>query len=245
MYREFMSCLVTELTLSIYRCSGLHRDVTEQSLHNQLKEWYMGESAITETAVDGYVVDVVKDGLLIEVQTGNFSAIKDKLKTLLKSHRVRLVHPVSRIKWIIRLDAKGDQVSRRKSPKRGRVEEVFYELVYIPDICKTPGFELEVLLVDAEEYLIDDGKGSWRRRRWSIHDRRLVEVVERFIFRDRKDYLGVLPEGLPHEFTARQLSKASRIGIGLAQKMVYCLQRMKVLDVSGKKGRSNLYIIKG
>jgi hypothetical protein len=217
--------------------------VTEQSLHNQLKEWYTGEGAEVEATVDGYVVDVVRDGLLIEVQTGNFSAIKDKLRALLGSHRVRLVHPVPRIKWIIRLDGDGAPVSRRRSPKRGRVEEVFCELVYIPEICETPGFELEVVLVDAEEYLIDDGRGSWRRRRWSIHDRKLVDVVERRIFRCPKDYLDLLPEGLPQEFTARQLAKASRLRIRLAQKMVYCLRRMNVLEVSGREGRSNFYRI--
>jgi hypothetical protein len=215
--------------------------VTEQSLHNQLKEWYTREGAEAEATVDGYVVDVVRDGLLIEVQTGNFSAIKDKLRALLGSHRVRLVHPVPRVKWIVRLDGEGAQVSRRKSPKRGRVEEVFYELVYIPEICGSEGFELEVALVDAEEYLIDDGRGSWRRRGWSIHDRRLVDVVERRIFSSPMDFIDLLPEGLPPEFTARQLAKAARLRIRLAQKMVYCLRRMKVIEVSGRKGRANLY----
>ena len=215
--------------------------MTEQSLHNQLKEWYTREGAEAEATVDGYVVDVVRDGLLIEVQTGNFSAIKDKLRALLGSHRVRLVHPVPRVKWIVRLDGEGAQVSRRKSPKRGRVEEVFYELVYIPEFCGSEGFELEVALVDAEEYLIDDGRGSWRRRGWSIHDRRLVEVVERRIFSSPMDFIDLLPEGLPPEFTARQLAKAADLRIRLAQKMVYCLRRMKVLEVSGRAGRSNLY----
>jgi hypothetical protein len=217
--------------------------VTEQSLHNQLKEWYTGEGAAVEATVDGYVVDVVKDGLLIEVQTGNFSAIRDKLRALLGSHRVRLVHPVPRVKWIIRLDGEGAQVSRRRSPKRGRVEEVFYELVYIPDICETPGFELEVVMVDAEEYLIDDGMGSWRRRRWSIHDRKLIEVHESRLFREPRDYVSLLPESLPVEFTARQLAEASGLRIRLAQKMVYALRRMGVLVVDGKDGRSNLYSV--
>ena len=215
--------------------------MTEQSLHNQLKEWYTGEGAAVEAPVDGYVVDVVRDGLLIEVQTGNFSAIKDKLRDLLGKHRVRLVHPVPRIKWIIRLDGDGAPISRRRSPKRGRVEEVFSELVYIPEICETSGFELEVVLVDAEEYLIDDGRGSWRRRRWSIYDRKLVDVVESHVFKCPKDYLDLLPEGLPQDFTARQLAKTSRLRIRLAQKMVYCLRRMKVLEVRGRKGRANLY----
>jgi hypothetical protein len=214
--------------------------VTEQSLHNQLKAWYAGGGE-EEATVDGYVVDVVRDGLLIEVQTGNFSAIKDKLRDLVEDHRVRLVHPVPRVKHIVRLDGDGAQVSRRRSPKRGRVEDVFYELVYIPEICASEGFELEVALVDAEEYLIDDRRGSWRRRGWSVHDRRLVEVVERRVFTGTRDYIDLLPEGLPPEFTARQLAKAAGLRVRLAQKMVYCLRRMKVVEVCGKKGKANLY----
>jgi len=205
--------------------------VTEQSLHSQLKEWYTGEGAEAEATVDGYVVDVVRDGLLIEVQTGNFSAIKDKLRDLLGGHRVR----------IVRLDGDGAEVSRRRSPKRGRYEDVFYELVYISEMCGLEGFELEVVLVDAEEYLIDDGRGSWRRRGWSIHDRRLVEVVERRLFRGPRDFIELLPEALPPLFTARQLAKATGLRIRLAQRMVYCLRRMKAIEVCGKKGRSNLY----
>ncbi len=215
--------------------------MTEQSLHNQLKEWYTGDGAEAEATVDGYVVDVVRDGLLIEVQTGNFSAIRDKLRDLLENHRVRLVHPVPRVKHIIRLDGDGAEVSRRRSPKRGRFEDVFYELVYIPEMCVSEGFELEVALVDAEEYLIDDGRGSWRRRGWSVHDRRLIEVVECRVFRDPRDFIDLLPEDLPPEFTARQLAKASGLRMRLAQKMVYCLRRMKVVEVSGGKGRANLY----
>lgn len=217
--------------------------MTEQSLHNQLKECYTGEGAAVESTVEGYVVDVVRDGLLIEVQTGNFSAIKEKLRALLGSHRVRLVHPVPRVKWIIRLDGDGAPVSRRRSPKRGRVEEVFSELVYIPEICRTAGFELEVVLVDAEEYLIDDGRGSWRRRRWSIHDRKLIEVHESRLFREPRDYASLLPGSLPVEFTARQLAEASGLRIRLAQRMVYALRRMGVLVVDGKDGRSNLYSV--
>ncbi len=215
--------------------------MTEQSLHNQLKSWYAGEGAEEEATVDGYVVDVVRDGLLIEVQTGNFSAIRDKLWDLVGGHRVRLVYPVPRVKHIIRLDGDGAQVSRRRSPKRGRVEDVFYELVYIPEICASEGFELEVALVDAEEYLIDDGKGSWRRRGWSVHDRRLVEVVERRNFTGPRDFIDLLPEDLPPEFTARQLAKAAGLRVRLAQKMVYCLRRMKVVEVCGRRGRANLY----
>jgi hypothetical protein len=220
---------------------GVALGVTEQSLHNQLKDLYAGEGDMVEAAVDGYIVDVVKGDVLVEVQTGNFGSIRQKLIDLLGSHRVRLVYPVPQNKWIIRLDAHGGQVSRRRSPKRGRVEEVFYELVYTPELATLEGFELEVVMVDAEELWVDDGRGSWRRRRWSIADRRLLAVRERRLFRDPRDYLGLLPASLRGGFTARELAGESKLSSGLAQKMVYSLRKMGLLEPAGRRGRSNLY----
>lgn len=188
-----------------------------------------------------YIVDIVRDDLLIEIQTRNFSSIREKLYQLIEEHRVRLVHPVPHQKWIIRLNSDGSTVSRRRSPKKGRVEEIFNQLVYMPDLCVAENAEVEVLLVNMEEYLIDDGKGSWRRRRWSIHDRKLLSVEHSDRFGDPSDFNNFLPKELPTEFTVRQLAKQSNLPIRIAQRMAYCLRHMDVIEINGKKGRANLY----
>jgi len=224
---------------------GVAMGVTEQSLHNQLKDHYAEEGDRVEATVDGYIVDVVKDDVLVEVQTGNFGSIRQKLLDLLRSHRVRLVHPVPLNKWIIRVGPGGEQLSRRRSPKRGRVEEVFYEMVYTPELANVHGFELEVALVDAEELWTDDGRGSWRRRRWSISDRRLLSVKERHLFTCPGDYLRLLPEQLHGDFTARDLAREAKLSNSLAQKMVYTMRKMGLLEAAGKRGRSNLYRVTG
>ena len=51
--------------------------------------------------IDNFVIDIVRDDLLIEIQTRNLSAIKKKLTKLLLANRVRLVYPIARIKWIL------------------------------------------------------------------------------------------------------------------------------------------------
>jgi len=215
--------------------------MTEHSLHNQLKNWYAREGDQVEARFGDYIVDIVRDDLLIEIQTRNFSSIKQKLYQLIKEHRVRLVHPIQHQKWIIRLNSDGSVVSRRRSPKRGRVEEIFSQLVYMPDFCVSENAEVEVLLVNMEEYLIDDGKGSWRRRRWSIHDRKLISVEHSMKFKDPSEFINILPRELPPEFTVRQLAKQSKLPIRLAQRMAYCLRHMDVIEINGKKGRANLY----
>jgi len=214
----------------------------EQSLHDSVKLWYSREGDEIEKEVDGYVVDVVRGDLLIEVQTTNFSAIRDKLRVLVRSYPVRLVHPISERKWIVRVDDDGETVlSRRRSPKKGRVEDLFYELVYIPTLLTEENLSLEVLLVHSEDVLIDNGRGSWRRRRWSIHDRRLLEVVEKVAFNGPEDLLDLIPGDLPERFTSRELARALSLRPATAQKMAYCLRKMGVLHKAGRRGRALLY----
>ena len=216
----------------------------ETSLHEAVKRWYAQPGDRLEAWVDGYLIDIVRDDQLIEIQTGNFSAIKAKLENLVRRHPVRLVHPIAQTKWIVRLDARGGRVSRRRSPKKGRVEDLFLELVYIPHLMEKANFSLEALMVHSEEELIDDGRGSWKRRRWSVHDRRLLDVVERTTFSAPADFKKLLPEALPEEFKTRELAELLGLKVNIAQKMTYSLRQMDVIETIGKRGRANIYSIK-
>ncbi len=214
----------------------------EKSLHEAIKRWYARPNDGQEVEIDKYVVDIVRDDLLIEIQTHNFSAIKTKLEALLNHHAVKLVYPIAKKKWIIRVDRNGETVlSKRKSPKKGRVENLFSEMVYIPDILKHPDFSIEVLFVHLEEILINDGRGSWRRRGWSIHDSRLVEVVSSVTFSTPSDFNTLLPSALPTVFTSSDLAKASRLRLTDSRRMVYCLRHLGTIRVVGKRGRTILY----
>lgn len=210
----------------------------EQSLHAQLKAWLARPGDLTEQVVDGYHIDILRPDLLIEIQTGNFSALKRKLPALLDEHRVLLVHPIPEHKWILRQNRRGRPLSRRKSPKRGRLEHLFDELVSIPQAAAHPNFRFLALLTDQEEIWKDDGKGSWRRGKWSIADRRLVDVKASQEFDTPADFLAFLPEELPRPFSNRQLADSSRFNIHLSRKITYCLRHMGALEVAGKQGNA-------
>jgi hypothetical protein len=66
----------------------------ERPLHASLKRWYARPGDLTEVAVDGFVIDLVRRDLLIEVQTRGFSSVRHKVAALLdRGHHVRIVHP--------------------------------------------------------------------------------------------------------------------------------------------------------
>ena len=217
----------------------------ENSLHAALKAWYARPEDQLETMVDGYVIDLVRGDLLVEVQTGNFSAIKRKISELLENHPVRLVYPIPYEKWIVRVAADGSTVlGRRKSPKRGRIEEVFRELVRFPHLTLNANFTLEVLLVRKEVVWWDNGRGSWRRKGWSIADQRLVEVISRRLFTGPVDFRVLIPQDLNQFFTVHDLARASKLPSNLAGKMAYCLRQMGIIEIIGKRGRGIAYQVR-
>jgi len=61
--------------------------MTEYSLHSEIKTWYSISKDDREIKVkDGFIIDVIRDNLFIEIQTKNFSAIKKKLNKLIKGY---------------------------------------------------------------------------------------------------------------------------------------------------------------
>ncbi|UCG87890.1 MAG: arylsulfatase [Gemmatimonadota bacterium] len=76
--------------------------LNEKSVHASSKEWYAQPEDQFEVAVDGFVIDIVRDDLLLEIQIGNLASIKSKLTSLARSHRIRLIYPVALGKNIMR-----------------------------------------------------------------------------------------------------------------------------------------------
>ena len=215
--------------------------LNEKPLHASLKQWYARPGDRFEVPVDGFVIDIVRDDLLIEIQTGNFSAIKSKLNNLAHRHRVRLIYPIVQEKWIVRsATGKGGRSVRRKSPKRGRMEDLFWELVSIPQLLSNPNFSLEVLMIRQEEVRRYETKRRWRRRGWLIEGRRLLEVLEQRSFGQSADWMRFLPAGL-ESFTTIDLATRMNTRRDLAQKMAYCLREARMIELIGKRGRANLY----
>lgn len=218
----------------------------EKPLHAALKRWYARPGDQVESPVAGFVIDLVRDELLIEIQTRGFSSMKRKLVALLEEgHRVRIVHPIAVQKWIVKLDDNGDVLSRRRSPKRGGVVDVFSELVSFPDLVTHPGLEIEVVLTHEEEYRRYDATRAWRRRGWVIEERRLIGVVDATTIQSPDDLAALLPGDLPDPFTTAHLASALRRPRRAAQQMAYCLRHTGAVSITGKDGNAILYSVAG
>ncbi len=221
--------------------------LNEQPLHAALKAWYTRPGDQIEVPLSGYVIDIVRQGhddatpLLIEIQTANFTAIKRKLARLVTDYRVRLVHPIPHEKWIVRQDANGAILGRRRSPRRGAVMDVFGELVRIPHLLPHPNFSLEVLLIREDEIRRYDGRRGWRRKGWVIHERCLIDVIEQHTFVTPAEWGALLPDDLPDPFTTADLARSIQRPRRLAQQVAYTLRAIDAIQAAGKRGNAILY----
>ncbi len=216
----------------------------ESSLHKQLKTLYADDHAHLEHKLGQYRIDVACDGELIEIQHGSLAAIRDKVQDLTAHHRVLVVKPIIVRKQLIKLEAKhGGVVSRRLSPKKGDLLDLFDDLVYFTRVFPHQNLTLEAPLIDIEEWRYP-GHGRRRFRRKDDHivaDQKLVRLHATHRFRTASDLLRLIPGSLEEPFHTGQLAEAMSIARSKAQQIAYCLRKTAALRECGKVVNARLY----
>jgi len=213
----------------------------EGPLHRELKTMLAGPGDQFEVRVDGYVIDLVRaDGELVEVQTGSFSPLRAKLDALLDRHRIRIVHPVPARRRIVRVDEHGEVLSERPSPKKPGAATIFEGLVSFPTLLSHPNLVIEVLLC-REDHVRKPAPVRGRRYLRDPGERRLTEVLERVELTGPADAAALIPS-FDAPFTTRELAKAMRVPLPLAQKTAACLRALDVLEPAGMRGRAPLHL---
>lgn len=216
----------------------------ETSLHRQLKTFYADSSARFEVPVDQYRIDVVNGDELVEIQHGSLAAIRHKVSKLLQRHSVRVVKPIVVVKRLVKRRRRcGPVHDRRKSPKAGKLLDLFDELIYFTKVFPHVRLILDVPLIEIEEWRYPgSGRRRWRRAgAFVVEDQKLLAVREIHSFRSADDLLKLLPRGLPIPFHTGQLADALNVPRCLAQRIAYCLRHAGGLRQVGKRGNSQLY----
>ncbi|MCA9064818.1 MAG: hypothetical protein KDA96_17220 [Planctomycetaceae bacterium] len=219
------------------------------SLHQQLKAHYIDDEQQHEVVVDGYRIDAVDEqGRLIEIQCATLSSIRDKIRTLLKSHDVIVAKPLAARKRIsTKKRRNGKIVSSRYSPTRQKLSWLFLELVHFMTVFPHPRLRLDILMTEQEEIRVPPtSRSSWRKK-YSVQDRLLTELQEQICLSTPTDLWNALrlDERLlshhPDGFTTAELAECADMPRWLAQKAAYCFRAMGMLNPAGKQGNSVVY----
>jgi len=214
----------------------------ESSLHRALKFRYSGSDGSVETPAGSFICDALtSEGEVIEVQTGSFAPLKEKLRFFAKTGKVRIIHPIVIQKYIELYDSGGALIHKRKSPKKGNAWDLFKALIYAPELVALKNLSIELAIMDIVEKRINDGKGSWRRKGVSISDRDLDTWHHSIVLSKRGDYYQFVPFKKSELFTVRDLSKKAKINAAVASKTIYVLAKMALVEKTGKQGNAVIY----
>ena len=212
-------------------------------LHHQLQEIYADDSGECEVTVGASRVDVLRDGVVYEIQTNGLYQIRRKIACLLDDWPVVIVHPVARKTVFVYCE--GDpptEARRRTGPRTGSVLDAFAETVSVAKLLAHPNLSLELPLIDVEDIrrrTTDEEKERIRKRRkrrrnslpdWTTINRRLITVHEVIRLDIPADGVQLLPNELPDEFTSRILGDAIRLSAWRARQVSYTLRHMGSIE---------------
>jgi hypothetical protein len=141
---------------------------------------------------------------------------------------------------IVRVDPQGEVRSARRSPRRAGALDVFDRLVAFPSLLSHPNLVVEVLLL-REDHVREPQPVVVRGRRRDPGQRRLLDVLGSVELRGVEDVLAVLPALPAGAFTTRELAGCVGCGSVLAQRIVYCLRALEVLEPAGRRGSAPLH----
>ena len=214
----------------------------EKSLHAILKNYFEPAGENQETRVGGFVADIVGSEGIFVIQTKGFDKLRKKLAAFLPVCPVTVVYPVAQLKWVNWVDpSSGEVVARNRSPRRGQVADVFYELYKIKEFLQTEGLRFCIPLLEVEDYRLLDGWDRTKKRRATRSDRVPTRLFGQVWVSGWREWGELIPPGLPQPFTAKEYAKAARQRLEMARRALNVLASLGLVERAGKAGRAYLY----
>ena len=217
----------------------------EKTLHAVLKNFYEPDLDKQEIPLLKYIADIYNGNEVIEIQTAQFEKLKNKLKAFLPNYKVRVVHPMPENKWVIWVDpVTGKPGERRRSPKHGSFFSAFSELYKIRPFLSDENLSFEFLLLDVDEYRLQDGFARKGKRGSHRYDRIPLALKDKLVLETKSDYLQFLPPNLEEPFTSMDLAKAVNHRKEGFSTVLQILHDVGVVERIGKKKNAYLYRVK-
>jgi len=216
--------------------------LSEKTLHAVVKHYIELDETKQEVKVGSFFADIVTQDGIYEIQTRSFNNLRKKLTEFLDISPVTVVYPLPGKKWLLWIDRKtGEVTKKRKSPRQGCLYDAIHELYKIRPLIKHPNFRLHIIFIDIEEYRNLDGWSENKKKGSSRYDRIPVDLADEVYFSTVEDYLQFVPDELDTHFTSKEYKQAAKINIHTAQTALNILHHIGALHRVGKKGNQHIY----
>ena len=214
--------------------------LAESSLHLVCKYYLEPDCTRHEVPVGKYVADIVRNGMAMEIQTGNFTKFKKKLMDFDSSVPICVVFPYVPSKRLIWTDPdSGESSGFRKSPKSETPLELLSQLVYLGPALKRGQLSFALLGIACDEYRLLCG-WSRDRKKGSVRLNRVpTALMAADYFENLTAYLDWAAPGWRKQelTTSASLARETGLSLAMAQKFLYILRAAGLAEVAGKEGR--------
>jgi len=216
--------------------------LSEKTVHAVVKNYYEPDENKQEIPIEGLYADIFTGNEIIEIQTRSFDQVRKKLDRFLAYYPVTVVLPIPATKWLIWIDEETGELSeKRKSPKKGNAYQAFRELYKIKPYLKREGLTIKLLFLDMEEYRLLNGWSKDKKKGSCRFDRIPLTIVDEITLSCPRDYMQLLPQTLPENFTCAEFSKCVKISSKQASVVLNILYYLNIVDRIDKKGNAYIY----
>jgi hypothetical protein len=177
--------------------------LNEHSVHAFLKRYYETDSVAHEIKIGRYIADIVGEHGIIEIQTGSFDRLKNKLKAFCEVTSVTVVYPI----YVETRKVFPESGRKYTSPKKGSIYDFFSEIYKISDILPNDNITFKLALLEVDEYRTLVGKKKSR-----VTDRVVTGFTGEITLGGFSDWGIFLPPDLPEIFTSKQFAKLTKTG---------------------------------
>lgn len=213
----------------------------EKTLHAALKRYFEPDTVLHEVKVGRYVADIHNESGITEIQTRDLGKLRNKLTAFLEEHPVTVVYPMPAKKWLIWIDGEGALSKPRKSPKAAIPAQCLVELYKLKPQFLHPNFRLCVVMLELEEYRLQNGWGNGGKRGSTRHDRIPLRLTSVHHFDCPADYAQLIPSQLAEPFTAKEFGKATGLPPKGASAAMTVLRTLDLVELTGKRKQAFLY----
>lgn len=217
----------------------------EKRMHVTLKRFVEPDMSKHEIKVGPYVADILRGDEIVEIQTGSFYPMKEKIAYYLENtdYRVTVVKPLPYIKWCVWIDpSSGEMSKRKKSPLKTEAKHIMRDWLFLGDFLGNERLTIRFLLLETEEFRFLDGWSRDKKRGSSRYELMPLSLIDDDTYSVKDDYKKILPDTLGESFDAAEYGKAMKIRSTFtyyAGIKILCL--VGLLRKGEKKGRSYIY----
>lgn len=218
--------------------------LAEKRLHAVIKRYLCEDEDCHEVGVlnTRYVSDVRIGNEIFEVQTGSFFPMKKKIAHYLEQTdcTVTVVHPIPAQRWVSWIDPLTSEItSRSRVIRRGRTEDLLPELYHLLPHLGNPRLRFRVLLIEAEDFRLLNGRRSRDRKKGSDRYERIpLSLLGDIAFHHPADFRSLIPDALPQHFTVKDFSTLTKIRGRNAYSAVRSLAALGLFRAADPIGRS-------